>query len=51
MSPPGNAALLAERIPGARVALIAGARHGYLDEFRDEALGLVMAFLRAHPLG
>jgi pimeloyl-ACP methyl ester carboxylesterase len=50
MSPPGNAALLASRIAGARVALIEGARHGYLDEFREEALELVIDFLRAHPL-
>jgi pimeloyl-ACP methyl ester carboxylesterase len=49
MSPPGNAAILASRIPGAQIALIDGARHGYLDEFRDEALHLVTGFLRAHP--
>jgi hypothetical protein len=50
MSPVGNAAVLAARIPGASVALIEGAPHGYVDEVRDEALLLVMDFLRAHKL-
>jgi 3-oxoadipate enol-lactonase len=50
MIPPGNAAVLAERIAGARVALIEGARHGYFDEFREAALDLVISFLQGHPL-
>jgi 3-oxoadipate enol-lactonase len=50
MNPTGNAAVLAARIPGAQVKLIEGARHGYLDEYRDEALALVLDFLKQHPL-
>jgi 3-oxoadipate enol-lactonase len=50
MSNPANGALLAERIPGARLALIEGARHGYVDEYRAEAIALVEDFLREHAL-
>lgn len=49
MTPPGNAELLAERIPGARLALLDGARHGYQLE-HPEATPRVLAFLHAHPL-
>ena len=46
-----NSRLLAERIPDARVALIEGARHGYFEEFAEEAETTVLEFLAAHPLG
>ncbi|MFB8024459.1 alpha/beta fold hydrolase [Streptomyces sp. NPDC056465] len=45
LTPPENAALLAERIPDARVHLLPGARHAYFEECRDTAGALVRAFL------
>ena len=47
---PGNSQLLQERIPGAQLQIIAGARHGYFWEFRDEASRAVLDFLARHPL-
>ncbi|GAB2830974.1 alpha/beta fold hydrolase [Lentzea nigeriaca] len=44
-NPTANAPLITERIPGARMHLIEGARHGYFEEFRSEATPLVMDFL------
>ena len=44
-SPVANALLLAERIPGAQLQLIPGARHAYFDECRDTASELVQTFL------
>ncbi|OLT38466.1 alpha/beta hydrolase [Saccharomonospora sp. CUA-673] len=44
-NPAANAALLAERIPGARLELIPGARHAYFEERRDVAGPLVVDFL------
>ncbi|MFF0343197.1 alpha/beta fold hydrolase [Kribbella sp. NPDC004875] len=46
-SPAANAQLLAERIPGARVEVIAGARHAYFHEFRSVASPAALAFLGA----
>lgn len=45
LNPAANAPLLAARIPGARLRLIPGARHGYFEEFRTMASTLVMDFL------
>ncbi|QUH06224.1 alpha/beta fold hydrolase [Saccharopolyspora erythraea] len=45
LTPPDNAALLASRIPDARVHLLAGARHAYFHERRREAGALVADFL------
>jgi 3-oxoadipate enol-lactonase len=50
LNPTANAHLLAERIPGAELALIQGGRHGYLLEFREEASCAVNAFLARYPL-
>jgi pimeloyl-ACP methyl ester carboxylesterase len=44
-NPTANAPLITERIPGARMHLIEGARHGYFEEFREVATPLVMDFL------
>lgn len=44
-NPAANAPLLAERIPGARMTLIPGARHAYFEEFRDVASPVVLDFL------
>jgi pimeloyl-ACP methyl ester carboxylesterase len=44
-NPAANAPLLAERIPGARLHLIPGARHAYFEEFRATASPLVLDFL------
>jgi pimeloyl-ACP methyl ester carboxylesterase len=46
-NPAVNAPLLAERIPGARLHVIPGARHAYFEEFRDVAGPLVEEFLAA----
>jgi len=46
-----NAPLLAERIPGAVLHIIPGARHSYHWECRPRASTLVMEFLAHHPLG
>ena len=45
LTPVGNAAVLAAGIPGARLVVLPGARHGYLEEFRAEASALVAGFL------
>ncbi|MEU5286886.1 alpha/beta fold hydrolase [Streptomyces sp. CA-278952] len=45
LNPAANAALLAERVPGARLHLIPGARHAYFEEFRAVASPLVLDFL------
>ncbi|GAA0931602.1 alpha/beta hydrolase [Pseudonocardia zijingensis] len=47
LNPTANAPLLADRIPGARLQLIAGARHAYFEECRDEASAVVREFLTA----
>jgi pimeloyl-ACP methyl ester carboxylesterase len=45
LNPTANAPLLADRIPGARLHLIQGARHAYFEEFRAAAAPLVLDFL------
>jgi len=45
-----NAPLLAARIPGAELRVIAGGRHAYFWEHRAEASARVLAFLAAHPI-
>ncbi|MGW3473486.1 alpha/beta fold hydrolase [Saccharopolyspora sp. NPDC000995] len=49
-SPAGNAAILAERIPGAEVHYLDGARHAYFEEKQADASEVVLRFLAAHPL-
>jgi pimeloyl-ACP methyl ester carboxylesterase len=49
LNPTANAPLLADRIPGARLHLIAGARHAYFEEFHAEATPLVLDFLASVP--
>lgn len=46
LNPTANARLLAERIPGACVEIIEGARHAYFEEFAGVASPLVADFLR-----
>jgi pimeloyl-ACP methyl ester carboxylesterase len=46
--PVGNARILAERIPGAKLVLLEGARHAYLLEKQAEADTAVLDFLHAH---
>jgi pimeloyl-ACP methyl ester carboxylesterase len=45
MTPVANAELLARRISGARLHVLPGARHGYLEEFRPAASVVVAEFL------
>jgi len=47
MTPPGNARVLAARLPHAQLHLVEGGRHGYLQEFRTEASRVVREFLTA----
>jgi 3-oxoadipate enol-lactonase len=49
LNPTANAPLLAERIPGARLHLVAGARHAYFEERRDVAGAAVREFLDEEP--
>lgn len=50
VNPPGNARLLADRIPGAELLLIPGGRHGFFVEDRDVATPAILDFLGQHPL-
>jgi 3-oxoadipate enol-lactonase len=50
VNPTANAHLLAERIPGAELYLIDGARHGYHVERHPEATEAVLDFVARHPL-
>jgi 3-oxoadipate enol-lactonase len=45
LNPTANAPLLAERIPGARLHLVAGTRHAYFEEGSDDAGPAVREFL------
>jgi 3-oxoadipate enol-lactonase len=49
--PVGNGRILAERIPGAKLVLFEGARHGYFIEKQAEADAAVLDFLRAQSGG
>jgi len=49
LNPTANAPLLANRVPGARLHLIPGARHAYFEEFRDIASPLVLDLLTTTP--
>jgi pimeloyl-ACP methyl ester carboxylesterase len=48
--PARNSELLAERIPGAKLHIIAKAGHGFQTEARPEFLKTFVPFLRAHPI-
>jgi pimeloyl-ACP methyl ester carboxylesterase len=50
VNPTANAYLLADRVPGAELLVIEGARHGYFIERRDVATPAVLDFLGRHPL-
>ncbi|MEV6072233.1 alpha/beta hydrolase [Nocardia sp. NPDC052001] len=45
LNPAANASVLAQRIPGAELHIIPGARHAYFEEFRTTASRLVLDFL------
>ena len=47
LSPPQNARVIADRIPGARAEVIDGARHAYFEEFAHTATPMVCDFLTA----
>jgi 3-oxoadipate enol-lactonase len=49
VNPTANARLLAERIPGAELRLVTGARHAYQAECHPEATIVVLEFLARHP--
>jgi pimeloyl-ACP methyl ester carboxylesterase len=48
---PENARVLAERIPGAELAMLEGAGHLYHSERADEADAIVLDFIRSHAGG
>ena len=50
VNPTANAYLLKERIPAAELYIVQGGRHGFFEEFREEASRVVLDFLRRHPL-
>ncbi len=50
INPTANAPLLVSRIPDAELYIVAGGRHGYFIEFREEADGVINAFLARYPL-
>ncbi|WP_159944878.1 MULTISPECIES: alpha/beta fold hydrolase [unclassified Nocardiopsis] len=50
LTPVGNAVLLAERIPDARLLVLPGMRHGYVHEDAAKATREVLDFLAGHPL-
>jgi pimeloyl-ACP methyl ester carboxylesterase len=50
LTPSGNARLLVEAIPGAELHLVAGGRHGFVDEYREQTARVVLDFLDRHPL-
>lgn len=45
MVPTGNAALIADRIPEARMRLFPGARHGFFEELEDQVTPEILRFL------
>jgi pimeloyl-ACP methyl ester carboxylesterase len=50
LQPAENARILAERIPGAELILLEGARHAYQLEKQAEVDAAVLDFLRRHPM-
>ncbi len=48
--PVENARLLADRIPGAELHIVQGARHGYHIEFQKDSNQVVLDFLARHPI-
>src|SRR5215813_9335628 len=49
--PARNSELLAERIPGAKLHLIANAGHSFMSEGRQEFMRVFVPFVKSHPLG
>jgi pimeloyl-ACP methyl ester carboxylesterase len=48
--PARNSEIIAERIKGARLHLIANAGHAFFNEARDDFLSVFVPFLKAHPI-
>lgn len=49
--PARNAEIIAERIPGAQLHLIAEAGHAFFNQARAEFLEVFVPFVKAHPIG
>ncbi|MGH7932383.1 MAG: alpha/beta fold hydrolase [Candidatus Binataceae bacterium] len=49
--PARNAEIIAERIPGAKLHLIADAGHAFFNQARAEFLEVFVPFVEAHPIG
>lgn len=50
VNPTANTPLMAARIPGAQVCIVEGGRHGYLEEYREQASRVVLEFLARHRI-
>lgn len=50
VNPTANAHILATAIPHAQLAIIDGARHGFIDEYLDQTSFLIGEFIAAHPV-
>ena len=50
VNPTANAALMAARIPGAQMYIVDGGRHGYFEEYGEQASRVVLEFLAGHPI-
>ncbi len=48
--PSTNANLLSERIPGAELRIISRGRHMFFIEFLNQVNGIILDFLKRHPL-
>jgi pimeloyl-ACP methyl ester carboxylesterase len=49
--PARNSEILAERIPGAQLHMIASAGHAFFNEAREEFLKQFLPFVQSHPIG
>lgn len=49
MTPAQNARLLSDRIPGARLQVYPGSRHGFFEEFAQQVTPTVIDFFVATP--
>ena len=47
--PAKNSEIIAAQIPGAKLHIIAGVVHAFMDEGRDAFLKALLLFLKSHP--
>ena len=49
--PAKNSEIIAAQIPGAKLHIIAGVGHAFMDEGRDAFLKVFLPFVKSHPMG